>query len=88
MANLAKIKNLKELIKFASRPDGVECFICLNYGVRSSKKINYDKGDKKPFKIWNLIDDSEIELTEKQMMNKNYTLIGEAMKFGSLIREN
>ncbi len=79
-----QIKTLNELKTLAQRECGVDCYITLNFGAKSSKHISYDVGGKKFF-ILNLIDDSEDELTEEQIMDKDYTLIGEAIKKGSLI---
>jgi hypothetical protein len=37
--------------------------------------------------VWNLIDDSEQELTESQILDSEYSNIGEAMKKGCLIMD-
>jgi len=76
------IKTIEELKKLAS--DGLDCFIVLNYGLRSSKFINWT-GEK--FKILNLIDGSRQTLSEKQLMDKSWTNIGEALKKKALIYE-
>ncbi len=73
------IEQLKELAK-----NGLDCFILLNGGLRSSKHIRYYPDDNS-FYVFNLIDDSEQELTEIQILNSDYTNIGEAMKKGALI---
>ena len=75
------IEQLKELAK-----DGLECFILLNGGLRSSKHIRYYPDDNS-FYVLNLIDDSEQELTEAQMLDSDYTNIGEAMEKGALIMD-
>ena len=75
------IDQLKELAK-----NGLDCFILLNGGLRSSKHIRYYP-DENRFYVLNLIDDSEQELTENQIMDKGYTNIGEAMKKGALIMD-
>ena len=72
------IETLKEISK-----DGVDCFILLNAGIRSSKHILYDDDDK-IFYILNEIDDSEQELTEQQLMDLEYTNIGVAILKGAL----
>ena len=74
------IEQLKESAK-----NGLDCFILLNGGLRSSKHIRYYPDDNS-FYVLNLIDDSEQELTEAQILNSDYTNIGEAMKKGALIR--
>ena len=75
------IEQLKELAK-----DGLDCFILLNGGLRSSKHIRFHPDDNS-FYVLNLIDDSEQELTETQILDSAYTNVGEAMKKGSLIMD-
>ena len=78
---IRKIEQLKELAK-----DGMDCFILLNGGLRSSKHIRYYSDDNS-FYVLNLIDDSEQELTESQILDSEYTNIAEAMKKGALIMD-
>ena len=75
------IEQLKELAK-----DGLDCFILLNGGLRSSKHIRYYSDDNS-FYVLNLIDDSEQELTEIQILSSDFSNIGEAMKKGCLIMD-
>jgi len=75
------IEQLKELAK-----NGMDCFILLNGGLRSSKHIRYYPDDNS-FYVLNLIDDSEQELTEAQILDRSYTNIGEAMRKGALIMD-
>ena len=75
------IDQLKELAK-----NGLDCFILLNGGLRSSKHIRYYPDDNS-FYVFNLIDDSEQELTEAQILDSGYSNIGEAMKKGALIKD-
>jgi hypothetical protein len=75
------IDQLKELAK-----NGLDCFILLNGGLRSSKHIRYYPDDNS-FYVLNLIGDSEQELTESQILDKAYTNIGEAMEKGALIKD-
>jgi len=75
------IEQLKELAK-----DGLDCYILLNGHLRSSKHIRYYPDDK-TFYVLNLIDDSEQELTEAQILDSAYTNIGEAMEKGALIMD-
>ena len=75
------IEQLKELAK-----NGMDCFILLNGGLRSSKHIRYYP-DGNSFYVLNLIDDSEQELTEAQILDSSYTNIGEAMRKGALIMD-
>ena len=78
---IRKIEQLKELAK-----NGLDCFILLNGGLRSSKHIRYYSDDNS-FYVLNLIDDSEQELTESQILDSAYSNIGEAMKKGALIMD-
>ena len=73
------VAQLKELAK-----DGLECFILLNGGLRSSKYICY-KPDDNSFYVLNYIDESEQELTEEQLLDSAYANIGEAMRKSALI---
>jgi len=75
------IEQLKELAK-----NGLDCFILLNGGLRSSKHIRFHPDDNS-FYVLNLIDDSEQELTEDQILDSACTNVGEAMKKGALIMD-
>ena len=75
------IEQLKELAK-----NGLECFILLNGGLRSSKYIRYHPDDNS-FYVLHYIDGSEQELTESQLLDGEYTNIDKAMKKGALIMD-
>lgn len=77
------IKSLAQLKKLANKDGGEDFFILLNYGCRSSKHISYDG---ETFYVLNEIDDSECTLTEKDIMDKKVTLIGEAISKGAFFR--
>ena len=79
-----RIKTIGQLKELAKK--GLDCFILLNGGLRSSKHIRYYPDDNS-FYVLNLIDDSEQELTESQILDSAYTNIGEAMKKGALIMD-
>lgn len=79
--NNTQIRSIDHLKNIAT--EGIECFILLNGGLRSSKHIFYRDEDKS-FVIINYIDDSTIILTEDELMDNNKTLIGEAIKLNSL----
>jgi hypothetical protein len=81
-----RIRTIEQLKELAQNEDGLDCFILLNGGLRSSKHIRYYPEDKS-FYVLNLIDDSEQELTENQIFDKAYTNIGQAMKKGALIMD-
>jgi len=78
-----KIKSIKHLISRLDNEGYNEFVIVLGGGgVVSRKEMMYDPADKM-FLINNCIDDSEQDLTEKQLLNKNYTNIGVAIKRGA-----
>ncbi len=79
---ITTIEQLKELAK----DNGLDCFILLNGNLRSSKHIRYYPDDNS-FYVLNLIDDSEQELTESQILDSSYSNIGEAMEKGALIMD-
>lgn len=79
-----RIKSIEQLKKLAEK--GLECFILLNGGLRSSKFIEYSQKDN-TFYVFNYIDDSDQTLTESQILDSNYTNIGEAIQKGALIMD-
>ena len=79
-----RIKTIEQLKELAKDENGLDCFILLNGGLRSSKHIRYFPDDNS-FYVLNLIDDSEQELTESQLLDSKYTNIAEAMEKGALI---
>jgi hypothetical protein len=81
-----QIRTIEQLKELAKDENGLDCFILLNGGLRSSKHIRYYPDDN-IFYVLNLIDDSEQELTESQIFDSAYTNIGEAMKKGALIMD-
>ena len=76
------IQQLKEL----TTKGGLECFILLNGGLRSSKYIRYRPEDNS-FYVFNYIDDSEDVLTERQIFDSACSNIGEAIEKGALIMD-
>ena len=81
MAN-KKISSLKELKELAGAEDGVECFIALNGGMRSSKHIWYWK-EENTFDVFNEIDDSDQEGLHSSALWSESN-IGEALDKGAL----
>ena len=79
-----KIESIEQLRLFAGTYDGLNCYVLLNYGLHSSKSIHYENG---VYWIWNLIDDTEQELTEEQLFDRSLTIIGDAMKSGNLFQD-
>jgi len=81
-----RIKTIEQLKELAKDENGLDCFILLNGHLKSSKHIRYYPDDNS-FYVLNLIDDSEQELTESQILDSAYSNIGEAMKKGALIMD-
>ena len=81
-----RIKTIAQLKELAKRDSGLDCYILLNGNLRSSKHIRYYPDDNS-FYVLNLIDDSEQELTEAQILDSAYSNISEAMKKGALIED-
>ena len=81
-----RIRTIEKLKELARAESGLDCYILLNGNLRSSKHIRYYPDDGN-FYVFNLIDDSEQELTEAQIVDSSYTNIGEAMKKGALIKD-
>ena len=79
-----RIRTIEQLKELARGENGLDCFILLNGGLRSSKYIRYYP-EENSFYVLNFIDGSEQELTESQILDSAYTNIGEAMKKGALI---
>ena len=77
-----QVKSLDDLKQSIS--DGAHDFyIQLNFGLRSSKYLDYSTVTKK-FHVTNEIDGTEQELTEQQLMDRTYTNIGYALEHGAL----
>lgn len=76
-----RVNSLNELKQMCN---GVtkDFFIQLNFGIRSSKSISYNK-DTDTFYILNEIDDTKQELNSQTIMDEDYTNIGKAITFGS-----
>lgn len=77
------INSLAELRELSSRLDGCDCYIKLNFGLRSSKHISYDSGK---WYILNLADDSEQELADEELDSE--TNIMEALEKKALILDD
>ena len=86
MTNDRQIKTVERLKELAKADNGLDCYILLNGGLKSYKHIRYYPDDNS-FWVLNFIDSSEQELTESQILNKEYTNIGEAMEKGCLIMD-
>lgn len=80
-----KVKSVKHLHKLVNQGK-TDYFIQLNGGLRSSKFIN--EGENKDFFVLNQIDDTEQELSDTDIMDKNQTNIGEAITKGAFWCDN
>ena len=80
-----QIKTIDQLKELATE-GGLECFILLNGGLRSSKYISYDP-NRNSFYILHYIDGSDETLTEAQILDSDYCNIREAMEKGALIMD-
>lgn len=84
--NLKRINSIEELKKESATENGdfADFFISLNHGVKSSKRILYNK-EQETFDVINEIDYSyQDDLTKEQLANE--TLIVEAIEKGALYK--
>ena len=65
-----QIETLEELLRKASSIDGLDCYIRLSSGLKSSKFITYDK-EEDSITISHMIDGSREEITLKEFMDSN-----------------
>lgn len=79
-----RIRTIEQLKQLAEK--GLECFILLSGGLRSSKFIRYEP-EENSFYVFNYIDDTEQTLTELQILDSDYCNIREAMDKGALIKD-
>lgn len=78
-----RINSQEELDELLGKLDGnpLDCFVQLNFGIRSSKAISRD--DNGDYWIYNEVDDSEESIKHSQLMK---TFIGEAISKGALYK--
>lgn len=81
-----KVRNLEHLRKLASGEEAIDVVVWLG-GVMRRKRISYEAGAFKPWWILNYIDDSQQELTEKQLFSLQRTCVGEYLMKGALYQE-
>ena len=77
------VKSVEELKKLAKVEDGVEFFILLRYGIRSSKRIEWDEPSQS-FCILNEIDGTHLDLTEEELATE--TNIIKAIEKGAFFK--
>lgn len=79
-----RINSQEELDEMLSRQKSrhpLECFVLLNYGLRSSKDIVFD--DNGDYSIFNAIDGTEEIIEHDNLMS---SFIGEALEKGALYK--
>lgn len=76
-----KVTSVEHLKQLLAESEGRDFFILLNGGLRSSKFMTFD--GTSIFWVWNAVDDTEQELTEAQLMDRDYTNIGYAIEKGA-----
>lgn len=81
-----RIRTIEQLKELAADPDGLDCYILLNGGLHSSKQLWFYPDDK-TFHVLNLIDGSEQNLTEEEILSPASSNFAEAMLKGALISE-
>ena len=74
-------KELDDLIKNVKGGYPLECFVLLNFGLRSSKDISFNENND--YYVYNTVDDSEEIIVHSQLMNSS---IGEAISKGALYK--
>ena len=74
-------KELDDLIKNVKGGYPLECFVLLNFGLRSSKDISFNENND--YYVYNTVDDSEEIIVHSQLMNSS---IGEAISIGALYK--
>lgn len=79
-----KINSQKELDDLIRKVEGgypLECFVLLNFGIRSSKDISLNENND--YQVYNEIDDSEETIAHSQLMS---SFIGKAISKGALYK--
>lgn len=76
---MEKVTSLQELKRLVGKGRH-DYFIQLNFGLRSSKQIDYD-GEK--FYVFNFVDSTEQVLSDSEIMDDDYTNIGVAINRGA-----
>lgn len=82
MTKEAIINTQAELDNLIRKQGTLECFVKLNFGLKSSKEITLTKqGD---YLIFNDVDGTEEIISHDELRD---SFIGKAMRFGALIKE-
>jgi len=80
-----RVESLEHMKKICSDGEPKDFVLLMKHSLRSSKTISYDPSRKKPWGVFNLIDDSEQNLTDRTLF-KN-TNIGDAIQVGAFYYE-
>lgn len=76
-----RISSIQELDDYIGKDNPLDCFVLLNFGIRSSKQISFNEnGD---YVICNECDGTEEVINHGNLMN---TFIGEAISKGALYK--
>lgn len=81
-----QISNPDDMVRLLGGRSSLRCFIQLNFGGRSVKRIRYDRR-RRLFNVLNQIDGSRQMLSADQIMDTGLTNIGEAMRLGAFYAE-
>lgn len=74
-------EKLDELIKANKYGEPLECYVMLNYGLRSSKEISFN--DDGNYWVYNECDDNEEFIPHNKLMG---SFIGKAIEAGALYK--
>ena len=86
MSQPVSITSIEHLVELCRQYQPLHCFIQLNYGARSMKRIRY-KPRLRMFHIHHEIDGSRQELSVDDLMNPAHGNIGPAIQAGALFAE-
>lgn len=86
MSELVCVNSLEHLVELCRRHKPLKCFIQLNYGARSVKRIRY-KTRTRVFDIHHDIDGSRQQLSADDLLNPENGHLGPAIQLGALYAE-
>ena len=79
-----KVKSLDHLKKMAGTDGPVDVFILLNFGLRSTKEVEWNDG----WTIWHSISDTMLEYKTDKELKKSEEFFIEAINKGAVWKEN
>ena len=86
MSELIRISSLEHLMELCLQHKRLKCFIQLNCGARSVKRIRY-KAPTRVFDIHHDIDGSRQQLSTEELLNPENGNLGTAIQLGALYAE-